>query len=93
LFSLLDFFIKDNTDAVKHVRAELAAGDREAAGRRMHTLASNAGFLCALDLMEVARQAEAAIDRGEVELEPMLDAIAAQVSALVEASEPWRLPV
>ncbi len=92
-FSLLDFFIKDNTDAVKHVRAELAAGDREAAGRRMHTLASNAGFLCALDLMEAARQAEAAIDRGEIALAPMLDAIAAQVSALVEASQPWRLPV
>ena len=91
-FSLLDFFIRDNTDAVKHVRAELAAGDREAAGRRMHTLASNAGFLCALDLMDVARQAEAAIDLGELELEPMLDAIAAQVSALVEACQPWRQP-
>ncbi|WP_157400085.1 MULTISPECIES: PAS domain-containing hybrid sensor histidine kinase/response regulator [Ramlibacter] len=93
--SLLDFFIKDNADAVKHVRAELAAGDREAAGRRMHTLASNAGFLCALNLMEVARQAEAAIDRGELELEleAMLDAIAAQVSELVEASQPWCLTV
>ena len=43
--------------------------------------------------MEMARQAEAAIDRGDVELEPMLDAIAAQISALIEASQPWRLPV
>jgi 3-hydroxyisobutyrate dehydrogenase len=37
-----------------HVGSELASGERESAARRMHTLRSNAGFLCALDLMALA---------------------------------------
>ncbi|WP_341676816.1 PAS domain S-box protein [Niveibacterium sp. SC-1] len=91
--SLLELFVEDNAQAIEQVRAELAAGDREAAGRRVHTLSSNAGFLCANDLMEAARQAESAIAAGESALDPLLDSIAEQIAALIEASAPWRQAV
>jgi hypothetical protein len=55
---LLQLFVTDNRDAAGQTRAFLAAGDREAAARRMHTLRSNAGFICALDLMASAGELE-----------------------------------
>jgi HPt (histidine-containing phosphotransfer) domain-containing protein len=70
-------------------RDDLARGDRESAGRRMHTLGSNAGFICALDLMAAARRLEAAIDEGEGDLETQLDDIARQIDTLIEAARPW----
>jgi len=87
---LLELFVNDNADAAAMAGRELAAGEREAAGRRMHTLASNAGFICALDLMESARRLEEAIDQGETALDAPLAALGGQIAALVEASAPWR---
>jgi PAS domain S-box-containing protein len=87
---LLELFVHDNTDAVAQTREALAAGDREAASRRMHTLASNAGFLCALDLMAAARVLEQAIDQGEVDLDERLDTLEKGIADLVTASAPWR---
>ena len=87
---LLDFFVEDNADAVARARDELARGDRDAAGRRMHTLGSNAGFICALDLMAAARELEAAIERGDTALEAAFDALGTQIDALVAAIAPWR---
>jgi len=91
--SLLELFIEDNAQAVALARAELAAGDRESAGRRMHTLGSNAGFLCALEVMAAARRLEAAIANGEEALEPALAALEQQIAALIADSAPWRQPV
>ncbi|MBL8454109.1 MAG: response regulator, partial [Zoogloea sp.] len=87
---LLELFVHDNTDAVAQTREALAAGDREAAARRMHTLGSNAGFLCALDLMAAARALEQAIDQGETALDERLDALEKGIADLVAASAPWR---
>ncbi len=87
---LLEFFVEDNADAVARARDELARGDRDAAGRRMHTLGSNAGFICALDLMASARELEAAIERGDTALEAAFDALGTQIDALVAAIAPWR---
>lgn len=87
---LLELFVHDNTDAVSQTREALAAGDREAASRRMHTLASNAGFLCALDLMASARGLEQAIDQGVTDLDKGLDALEKGIADLVAASAPWR---
>ncbi len=86
---LLELFVHDNTDAVAQTREALAAGDQEAASRRMHTLASNAGFLCALDLMAAARGLEQAIDQGETALDERLDALEKGIADLVAASAPW----
>ncbi|MFU2487194.1 ATP-binding protein [Thauera sp. WH-1] len=88
--SLLQMFVEDNADAVAAARSELARGEREAAGRRLHTLASNAGFLCALDLMAAARALEEAIERGETALDAALAALEQQIGELVTASAPWR---
>jgi HPt (histidine-containing phosphotransfer) domain-containing protein len=88
--SLLQMFVEDNADAAELTRGDLAAGERASAARRMHTLASNAGFLCALDLMKAARALEEAIDRGEAGLEGRLAALGRQIAELVEASAPWR---
>jgi len=71
-------------------RRDLAQGDQESAARRMHTLASNAGFLCALDLMTAARELEEAIDKESPELDARLVDIGQQIDALVAASAPWR---
>ncbi|MBL8444754.1 MAG: Hpt domain-containing protein, partial [Zoogloeaceae bacterium] len=60
------------------------------AARRMHTLASNAGFLCALELMAAARALEVAIDDGQTDLEAPIATLERQITDLVTASAPWR---
>jgi len=88
--SLLQMFFDDNADAAEMARRELASGERDAAARRMHTLGSNAGFICALDLMESARQLEAAIDQGVTHLDEQLAALGRQIADLFAASAAWR---
>ena len=66
-----------------------AAGDLEAAARRMHTLRSNAGFICALDLMASAGELEKAIEAGDTDIEPALSAIGSEIDELVAACGPW----
>ena len=88
--SLLEMFFSDNIDAVELTRRDLASDDRDMATRRMHTLISNAGFICALDIMESARVLEQAIDQGEMGLDLRLEALGLQITKLVEASGPWR---
>jgi len=56
----------------------------------MHTLASNAGFICALDLMASARALEEAIARGESALDDQLAALGREVAQLIEASADCR---
>jgi CheY-like chemotaxis protein len=87
---LLELFIEDNTDAAELTRQDLARGDPEVAARRMHTLRSNAGFICALDIMASATELESAIERGETGLDAQLAALGRQIAELVEASTPWR---
>ena len=88
---LLQHFVADNRDAAAETRARLAAGDLEAAARRMHTLRGNAGFICALDLMDSAGELEKAIEAGAdaTDLDARLDAIGAEIDALVAACAPW----
>jgi PAS domain S-box-containing protein len=83
--SLVQMFFEDNSQAVSLTRQELAAGDTEAASRRMHTLASNAGFICAMEIMESARQLEQAIDRGD-ETEIALVVLEQLIANLLSAS-------
>lgn len=87
---LLELFIEDNADAVALTRDELARGDREAAARRMHTLRSNAGFICAMEIMEAAGSLEQAIEQRAEGLDPRLDSLQAQIAELIDASRPWR---
>ncbi len=86
---LLEMFIEDNAGVVTQTRADLAGGDTDAAARRMHTLRSNAGFICALELMEAAGALEKAIEHGEPG-DPVvgagLDAIEARIAAIIEAA-------
>ena len=84
--SLLEMFFGDNIDAVELTRRDLASNDRDMATRRMHTLISNAGFICALDIMESARALEQAIDQGETGLDVRLETLGRQIAELVEAS-------
>jgi CheY-like chemotaxis protein len=92
---LLDMFIEDNAGVVAQTRADLARGDTDAAARRMHTLRSNAGFICALEIMEAAAALERAIEQGEPGepgepggggVSAGLDAIEARITAIVEAA-------
>jgi len=83
---LLQLFIEDNADAVAQTRADLGRGDRESAARRMHTLRSNAGFICAQGMMEAAGELEGSIEQGAPGFELRLDDLARQIEALIEAS-------
>jgi PAS domain S-box-containing protein len=87
---LLERFVDGFTDAAQQTRRDLAQGDAEQAARRMHTMRSNAGFLCALDLMDLAGELEDAIDKGDTALDGLLAALESEIAALVEASAPWR---
>ncbi len=91
--SLLELFVEDNARAPALAREALAQGDREGAARRMHTLRSNAGFLCALDLMENAGQLEKAIEQDEPDLDARLADLQQEIDALIAASAPWRAGV
>ncbi|MCO5762359.1 MAG: ATP-binding protein [Chromatiaceae bacterium] len=86
---LLEQFVADNARVVDQTRQELERGDREAAIRRIHTLGSNAGFLCAQVVMESARELERALIWGEPGAEGRLAALGAQVATLIAASAPW----
>jgi CheY-like chemotaxis protein/HPt (histidine-containing phosphotransfer) domain-containing protein len=83
---LLELFIEDNAAIVKLTRADLAGGDAESAARRMHTLRSNAGFICALAIMETAGGLEKAIGQGEPGVQERLDALEADIAELVAAA-------
>jgi CheY-like chemotaxis protein/HPt (histidine-containing phosphotransfer) domain-containing protein len=87
---LLEFFIEDNADAAGQARRELAEGRREDAARRMHTLRSNAGFICAMELMEEAGALEAAIENDEPDVDARLAVVGERIERLIEASAPWR---
>ena len=82
---LLGLFIEDNAGVVAATRADLACDEREAAARRMHTLRSNAGFICALAIMEAAGGLEKAIAQDEPGVAARLDALEADIAGLVEA--------
>ena len=87
---LLELFIEDKADAAELTRQDLARDQLETAARRMHTLRSNAGFICAPALMAAATELESAIERGETGLDGQLAALGRQIAELVEASKPWR---
>jgi HPt (histidine-containing phosphotransfer) domain-containing protein len=87
---LLGLFVDDFADTAERTRQDLGQGEREAAIRRMHTLRGNAGMLGALDLMELAGRLEEAIERGESGLDERLADLDRRLTALVEASAPWR---
>ena len=82
---LLGLFIEDNAGVVAATRADLACDEREAAARRMHTLRSNAGFICALAIMEAAGGLEKAIAQDEPGVAARLDALEADIAGLVAA--------
>ena len=82
---LLGLFIEDNAGVVAATRADLARGERESAARRMHTLRSNAGFICALAIMQAAAALEKAIAQDEPDVAARLDELAADIAGLVEA--------
>ena len=86
---LLELFIEDNANLVAQTRADLARGDTDTAARRMHTLRSNAGFICALEIMNAADALEAAIERSspaDAGVGAGLDALEAGIDAIVEAA-------
>jgi PAS domain S-box-containing protein len=86
---LLELFIEDNANVVAQTRADLARGDTDTAARRMHTLRSNAGFICALEIMNAADALEAAIERSspaDAGVGAGLDALEAGIDAIVEAA-------
>ena len=51
----------------------------------MHTLRSNAGFICALAIMEAAEALEKAIAQDEPGVAARLDALEADIAGLVAA--------
>ena len=86
---VLALFVDEYADAEAKTRHDLERGDRDVAARRMHTLRSSAGFLCALDVMALAEELEEAIDRGDSDLDALLAALGGDIAEIVEAAAPW----
>lgn len=86
---LLERFVDEFATTVEQTRRDLAAGERDTAARRMHTLRGNAGTLGALDIMASAQRLEQAIHGCETALEERLVALDQQLGALIAASAPW----
>jgi PAS domain S-box-containing protein len=86
---LLKMFVAEYAEAVARTRADLDAGDRVQAARRMHTLRSSAGFLCALEVMDAAGDVEDAIGTDDGSLAPALGHLERALSSLLDASAPW----
>ena len=87
---LLKMFVDEYADVIARTRADLAAGERDQAARRMHTMRSSAGFICALALMDAAGDVEDAIGADDDSLEPALRLLERELLSLLDASAPWR---
>ncbi|AXA93529.1 Hpt domain-containing protein [Massilia sp. YMA4] len=75
---------------VEEARAQLAAGDRDAAHRTLHTLKGAAGLVSAPRLYMLAGRAEHAMERGEPVdelLAPLQAALTALLAAIAEELE------
>lgn len=70
--------------SVEEAVAQLAAGQRDAAHRTLHTLKGAAGLVSAPRLYALAAQAETAVERGEA-VEHMLPALQETLQALLAA--------
>jgi PAS domain S-box-containing protein len=86
---LLGRFVTEFADAAGRTRKDLADGNRETAGRLMHTLRGNAGTIGAIDLMESAAWLEVAIERGEKALDVRLAILDQQLAEFIEAGSTW----
>ena len=84
--SLLGMFFDDNLRVAELARSDLVSGDREMAAQRMHTLVSNAGFICAMNIMDSAKDLEQAIDQGETELNEQFEALDYLITSLLDAT-------
>lgn len=89
---LLSMLFEDNAEAVAHTRQALSRGERDEAARRMHTLASNAGFVCAYTLEQAARALEQAIDTRDDTVDARLDELQQHLERLQLACQPWCAP-
>jgi PAS domain S-box-containing protein len=89
---LLQRFADDFTTAAAQTRHDLAAGERAAAARRMHSLRGSAAYIGALELMATAGGLEEAIATGESGLAGRLATLEGQLAGLIDASAAWRAP-
>ena len=79
-------FFDDNLRVAELARSDLVSGDRKMAAQRMHTLVSNAGFICAMNIMDSAKDLEQAIDQGETELNEQFEALDYLITSLLDAT-------
>ncbi len=84
--NLLEMFFDENLRAAELAHHDLMYGDRDMAALRMHTLVSNAGFICAMSIMDSAKRLEQAINQGKTELNEQFEALDHLIAALFEAS-------
>ena len=87
---LLQRFVEDNGDTAQRTLDDVNHGRWEDAAGRMHKLRSNAGFLCALDLMDLAEELEMAFEQERPGQAPKLAELARQITELIDTSAPWR---
>ena len=87
--ALLRKFVAGQRDTVAAIRAALAEGDAALAERLAHTLRGVAGNIGAAEVQGSAGAIEQAVREraGPAQLEPLLDALAAPLAALVTALE------
>lgn len=85
---MLGMFVEEFASLRSELSAQLAAGDRESASRRMHNLKGNAGNLGAIELMELAKVAEIAICNQQPDESEMVERLQLALDALITECRP-----
>ena len=85
---MLGMFVEEFGDLRSELNAQLAAGDRESASRRIHNLKGNAGNLGAIELMELAKVAEIAIRNQQSEEGEAVERLQLALETLISGCHP-----
>lgn len=87
---LLNDFASEFGSAAAAIRSDLARDDRDRAARRLHGLRGAAGYIGATEVVRAAQALETAILDHQTNVSTLINAVADQITQVLQSSAPWR---